>query len=78
VSGEKQMGMDKGAEFIRVSGVVAPITIQPGNIISSTKLADARIEYRTNSQVDLSEITRSLMRVMGPLVDIVINKQKLI
>ena len=65
VSGEKQIGMDKGAEFIRISGVVAPINIQPGNIIPSTQLADARVEYRTNSQMDPAELVKSFSRILS-------------
>jgi len=52
VSGEKQVALDKGTEFIRFSGVVNPDTITLGNSVASTKVADARIEYRTNSKID--------------------------
>lgn len=52
VSGEKQVALDKGTEFIRFSGVVNPDTITFGNSVASTKVADARIEYRTNSKLD--------------------------
>ncbi|AXK39866.1 flagellar basal body L-ring protein FlgH [Crenobacter cavernae] len=47
VSGEKQMRLNSDTEFIRLSGVVNPLDIKPGNIVSSTKLADARIEQQT-------------------------------
>ena len=43
VSGEKQVALDKGAEYIRFSGVVNPDTIVAGNVVSSTQLAHARI-----------------------------------
>lgn len=56
VSGEKQLGIDQGTEFIRFSGVVDPSTIGFGNSVSSTKVADARIEYRGNGQVDSAQI----------------------
>lgn len=46
VSGEKQIGINQGSEFIRISGVVNPSHILAGNIVSSTQIADARIEYR--------------------------------
>jgi flagellar L-ring protein precursor FlgH len=68
VSGEKQIGMDKGAEFIRISGVVAPITIQAGNTIPSTQLADARVEYRTNSQMDPAELVKSIGRILSAVL----------
>lgn len=62
VSGEKQIGLDKGAEFIRFSGVVNPSYIGPGNVITSSQVADARIEYRTNTQVDQSVLATMLNR----------------
>jgi flagellar L-ring protein precursor FlgH len=62
VAGEKQVAMNKGVEFIRFSGMVAPDTIQPGNIVSSTVVADARVEYRTNSRVDRAEISNMFSR----------------
>ena len=68
VSGEKQVGMDKGTEFIRLSGVVAPITIEAGNTLPSTKLADARVEYRTNTQIDSAEVLKSFSRIFSSVL----------
>ncbi len=51
VAGEKQLALDKGIEFIRFSGVVSPTTIAFGNTVTSANVADARIEYRTDSQI---------------------------
>lgn len=62
VSGEKQVALDKGAEFIRFSGVVSPDTIATGNVVSSTLVADARVEYRTNSRIDKAELMGLLAR----------------
>lgn len=62
VAGEKQVAMNKGTEFIRFSGMVSPDTIQAGNIVSSTVIADARVEYRTNSRLDRAEVTSMLSR----------------
>lgn len=47
VSGEKQLRMNSDTEIIRLSGVVNPVDIRPGNVVSSTKLADARIEQQS-------------------------------
>lgn len=55
ISGEKQIGLDKGTEFVRFSGVVNPDTISLGNEVLSTRIADARVEYRTNSKIDAAE-----------------------
>lgn len=62
VSGEKQVAFDKGGEFVRFSGVVTPDAIAPGNIVSSTQVADARVEYRTNSHIDRAEVSNWLTR----------------
>lgn len=68
VSGEKQVGLDKGTEFIRVSGIIAPITIEAGNTVPSTKLSDARVEYRTNMQLDAAELAKSLGRIFSTVL----------
>ena len=52
VSGEKQLGTNREVEFIRFSGVVNPAHILAGNTVSSTQVADARIELRGQGQVD--------------------------
>ena len=62
VSGEKQIALDKGTEYIRLSGVVQPDTIQAGNTVSSAKVADARIEYRTSAKFDSAEVMGWLAR----------------
>lgn len=62
VAGEKQVSLDKGAEFIRFSGVVDPSTVNAGNIVSSTQVADARIEYRTNSRIDGAAVMAMMAR----------------
>jgi len=62
VAGEKQIAMNKGTEFIRFSGMVNPDTIGTGNVVSSTQVADARVEYRTNSQIDRAELASMASR----------------
>ena len=62
VKGEKQIAMDRGAEFIRVSGIVDPRNISPGNIVSSSLVADARVEYRTNTRIDKSDVMSMMAR----------------
>lgn len=62
VAGEKQIALDKGTEYIRLSGVVNPDTIQAGNTVSSAKVADARIEYRTSAKLDQAEVMNWLAR----------------
>jgi len=52
VSGEKQIGLKEGEEFVRFSGVVNPNTITTANTVQSTQVADARIEYKANGFID--------------------------
>jgi flagellar L-ring protein precursor FlgH len=52
VVGEKQIAINQGTEFIRFSGVVNPRTISGTNTVSSTQVADARIEYVGNGYIN--------------------------
>lgn len=63
VSGEKQVGINRNNEFIRFSGVVNPVTIVSGNTVSSTQIADARIETRANGPLDESQTVGWLQRI---------------
>ena len=62
VSGEKQVAFDKGNEYIRFSGVVNPDSILNGNQVASTQVADARLEYRSNTRIDPVEVASQLGR----------------
>lgn len=68
VAGEKQVAMNKGVEFIRFSGMISPDNIATGNTVSSTQVADARVEYRTNSQIDRAEVTAMVSRFFQSLL----------
>ncbi len=63
VSGEKQIGINQGSEFVRVSGIVNPINILPGNVVTSTLLADARLESRGTGYVDEAQNMGWLQRL---------------
>jgi flagellar L-ring protein precursor FlgH len=52
VSGEKQVGINHASEFIRFSGVVNPAYITSVNSVTSVQVADARVEYRGNGQIE--------------------------
>jgi flagellar L-ring protein precursor FlgH len=62
VSGEKQIGFDKSTEFVRFSGTISPAFISVGNTVASTQVADVRVEYRTNTNVDKSVIANMINR----------------
>jgi flagellar L-ring protein precursor FlgH len=43
VRGEKWITINQGREYVRVSGIVRAVDIEPDNTVPSTKIADARI-----------------------------------
>ena len=51
VRGEKSLTLNRGDEFIRVSGIVRPADVGPDNRVPSTRLADARISYSGKGDV---------------------------
>lgn len=46
ISGEKQIGVAKNVDILKFSGQIDPTTIQPGNTVSSTQIANVRIEQK--------------------------------
>lgn len=51
VQGESWVTINFGREYIQLSGIVRPQDIEPDNIISSQRVANARITYSGNGQV---------------------------
>ena len=62
VSGEKQVAIGHGTEYIRVSGIVNPYFINAANSISSSQLADARIEYKESGAIGEAQAMAWLAR----------------
>jgi len=46
VAGDKQIGVNQNVDVMRFSGTIDPRLIQPGNLINSTQVANARMESR--------------------------------
>ena len=51
VSGEKQVAIGNEQEYVRISGVVNPSFVDAFNTVDSSKIADARIEYKSSGQL---------------------------
>ena len=51
VIGEKQIGVNQNVDVLRFSGIVNPAQIRGGNVISSTQVAEARLEQRGRGDV---------------------------
>jgi flagellar L-ring protein precursor FlgH len=62
VSGEKQVAIGQGTEYIRLSGVVNPYFINAANTISSSQIADARIEYKESGTISEAQVMGWLAR----------------
>jgi flagellar L-ring protein precursor FlgH len=46
VTGDKQIGVNQNVDVMRFSGTIDPRLIQPGNLINSTQVANARMESK--------------------------------
>jgi flagellar L-ring protein precursor FlgH len=46
ISGEKQIGVNQNVDVLRFSGQVDPVTIQPGNTVPSSAIANVRVDQR--------------------------------
>jgi len=64
VAGEKQIGINQGSEFIRLSGVVNPAFIFAGNVVSSAQIADVRLEYRGTGYIDEAQTMGWAARIL--------------
>lgn len=68
VSGEKQVAINQGKEFIRFSGVVNPNNITTANAVNSSQVADARIEYKGSGYLNENQepgwLARFFLNVM--------------
>ncbi len=51
VRGQKAITLNRGDEFVQISGIVRPADISPDNRVLSTRVADARITYTGRGDV---------------------------
>ncbi|WP_419723223.1 flagellar basal body L-ring protein FlgH [Sphingobium aromaticiconvertens] len=51
IKGEKALTLNRGDEFIQISGLVRQADISPDNRIASTRVADARIIYTGKGEI---------------------------
>jgi len=70
VSGEKQIAINQGDEFIRFSGVVNPTYVTTSNTVQSTQVADARMEYKGSGYIADSQVMGWLQRFFIALLPI--------
>ena len=51
VKGEKALTLNRGDEYIQISGIVRPADIGPDNRVASTRVADAKIIYTGKGEI---------------------------
>lgn len=51
VKGQKYLTLNRGDEFIRISGIVRPADLTPDNRVLSTRVADAQITYSGKGEI---------------------------
>lgn len=68
VAGEKQVGVNQNVDVLRFSGTVDPRNIQSGSVVSSTQVANARIQSRGRGAQDEAQtigwLSRFFLNVM--------------
>lgn len=62
LTGDKQIGVNQNVDVLRFSGTVDPRAIQPGSVVSSTQVANARIESRGRGQQSEAQVIGWLAR----------------
>jgi flagellar L-ring protein precursor FlgH len=62
IAGEKRIGIRRNSEVLKFTGVIDPARIQPGNVIASTQVADARLDYRGGGYIEEAQIKGWLSR----------------
>ena len=62
VSGEKQIGVNHNVDVLRFTGTVDPFLLQPNSVISSTQVANVRVESRGRGQQNSAQAIGWLSR----------------
>jgi len=62
VAGDKQIGVNQNVDVMRFSGTIDPKLIQPGNLINSTQVANARMESKGRGAQAEAQTVGWLMR----------------
>lgn len=62
VTGEKQIGVNQNVDVLRFTGTVDPYQLQPNSVISSTQVANVRVESRGRGQQNSAQAIGWLSR----------------
>lgn len=64
VAGDKQIGVNQNVDVLRFSGTVDPLSIRAGGVVSSTQVANARIESRGRGAQNEAQTVGWIARVL--------------
>jgi flagellar L-ring protein precursor FlgH len=70
IAGEKQIGVNSVVDVLRFTGQVDPRSIQPGNAVQSTQVANVRLEHRGRGQAAEAQAMGWLNRVFMTVLPI--------
>ncbi|MCB1995497.1 MAG: flagellar basal body L-ring protein FlgH, partial [Rhodoferax sp.] len=70
ITGEKQIGVNSNVDVLRFSGQVDPRSIKPGNTVSSTQVANVRLEHRGRGAQAEAQVIGWLARVFLSILPI--------
>ena len=62
VAGEKQVGVNQNVDVLRFTGTIDPYQLGPNSMISSTQVANVRVESRGRGQQDSAQAIGWLSR----------------
>lgn len=62
VTGEKQVGVNQNVDVLRFTGTIDPYQLQPNSVISSTQVANVRVESRGRGQQNSAQAIGWLSR----------------
>lgn len=70
IQGQKKLTLNRGDEYVTITGEVRPYDLGPGNTVSSIRVANARISYTGNGALADSStvgwLTRLFLSVIWP------------
>ncbi len=65
IEGEREVGINEEVEILKLTGVIRPEDIGPGNVVYSRNIADARITYKGKGVVTSGTRPNLLVRILS-------------
>jgi len=65
IRGSREISINSETQYMVLTGIVRPADIEPGNIVSSTRIADARISYTGGGTLSAVQEPGWLGKLMG-------------